>query len=55
MSKINRRRKGWKLRIKLPPNRIIDPNTLYLRHKEKDRTKKEIYKVLEKNYEEELL
>lgn len=37
MSKINYKRKMWKPRIILPPNKIIDLDTLYNRKKEKEK------------------
>lgn len=50
MGKVNYRRlKTWKVRVKLPPNKIIDPESLYNRDKEKEklRAKLESIKSLE--------
>lgn len=44
MSKINYRRKEWKIKVRVPPmlkpNRVIDPDSLYDRQKDKERWKK---------------
>lgn len=47
MPKINRHRKIWKIRIPIPkPDRIIDPETVYKRDKEKEKWQKELKKYL---------
>ena len=47
MSKVNYRRVGtWKVRVKLPPNRIFVPSTVYNKHRERDKLRKRL-----KNYE----
>ena len=47
MAKINYRRKVWKIRIPVPkPDRVIEPDTVYDRSKEKDRWKKDVRKYV---------
>jgi len=52
MSKINYRRKEWKVKIRIPvamkPGKIIDPDNLYDRTKEKKRWKNEVEKWIKK-------
>lgn len=48
MGKINHRRR-WKIRIQIPkPDRIIEPDTIYDRHKEKDKWQREIKRYVSK-------
>jgi len=51
MSKINYRRKDWKIKVRVPPmlkpNKVIDPDNLYDRPRDKEQWKRII-----KEYEE---
>ena len=43
MGKINHRRlKTWKIRVKLPPNKVFVPSTIYNKHRERAELKKKL-------------
>jgi len=57
VSKINwnrLREKKWKPRVKLPPNRVIDPETVYNRKKTKDKLSKKLKEYQGVVYEDSL-
>ena len=43
MPKINHRRLGtWKIRVKLPPNKVVTPDVIYNRRREQSKLRKNL-------------
>ena len=55
MSKVNYRRlKTWKLRVKLPPNKVVTPDVIYNRRHEQSKLRKSLERYKNTGYRGDL-